>query len=60
MTGDAETMLGSYSVKGTDNPEALCIDHVRSCVWVGDDYGSTSYLYRYDFTGLDDAIIPVQ
>jgi hypothetical protein len=27
---------------------------------VGDDYGSTSYLYRFDFTGLDDAVISGQ
>ena len=57
LTGDASQLLGVYSVKGIDNPEALCVDHEHSCVWVGDDYGSTSYLYRFDFTGLDDAII---
>ena len=57
LTGDAENMLGAYSVKGIDNPEALCVDHAQSCVWVGDDYGSTSHLFRFDFTGLDDAII---
>lgn len=57
LTGDAESMLGYYIMKGTDNPEALCIDHEHSCVWVGDDYGSTSYIYKYEFTGLDDAII---
>ena len=57
MTGDAEHMLGVYSVKGIDNPEALYVDHLHSCVWVGDDYGSTSHIFRYDFTGLDDAII---
>ena len=57
LTGDAETLLGSYSVTGIENPESVCIDHKHSCVWVGDDYGSTSYLYRFDFTGLDDAIL---
>ena len=57
LTGDAETMLGYYSMKGTDNPEAICVDHKNSCIWVGDDYGSTSYIYKYEFTGLDDAII---
>ena len=57
LTGDAETLMGSYSVTGIENPEAVCIDHKHSCVWVGDDYGSTSYLYRFDFTGLDDAIL---
>lgn len=57
LTGDAGNMLGAYSVKGISNPESVCVDHVHSCVWVGDDYGSTSYLYKYEFTGLDDDII---
>lgn len=57
LTGDAETMLGYYTMKGTDNPEAICVDHQNSCIWVGDDYGSTSYIYKYAFTGLDDFII---
>lgn len=57
LTGDAKTMLGAYSIRATDNPESICVDHQNSCIWVGDDYGSTSYLYRYDFTGLDDAVI---
>ena len=57
LTGDAESMLGFYSARGISNPESVCVDHKNSCIWVGDDYGSTSYLYRFDFTGLDDAII---
>lgn len=57
LTGDAESMLGFYSVRGISNPESICVDHKNSCIWVGDDYGSTSYLYRFDFTGLDDAVI---
>ena len=57
LTGDAESMLGFYSVRGISNPESICVDHKNSCIWVGDDYGSTSYLYKYEFTGLDDAII---
>lgn len=57
LTGDAENMLGSYAIKATSNPESLCVDHAHSCIWVGDDYGSTSYFYKYEFTGLDDAII---
>ena len=57
LTGDAESMLGFYSVRGISNPESICVDHKNSCIWVGDDYGSTSYVYRFDFTGLDDAII---
>ena len=57
LTGDAESMLGFYSARGISNPESVCVDHKNSCIWVGDDYGSTSYLYKYEFTGLDDAII---
>ena len=57
LTGDAESMLGFYTVRGIENPESVCVDHKHSCIWVGDDYGSTSYLYKYEFTGLDDAVI---
>lgn len=54
---DATNLLGAYSVSDVANPESVCVDHKHGCVWVGDDYGSTSYLYKYEFTGLDDAII---
>lgn len=45
--------IGAYPIAG-DNPESVCIDRVNNCMWVGDDYGSTSYLYRYEFTGFDE------
>lgn len=45
--------IGAYPVDGS-NPESVCVDRLNNCVWVGDDYGSTSYLYRYEFTGLDE------
>ena len=52
-------ILCAYSVSEIANPESVCVDHRHSCIWVGDDYGDTSYLYKYEFTGLDDAnIIP--
>lgn len=57
LTGDAESLLGAYAIKTPSNPESICIDHKNGCIWVGDDYGSTSYLYKYEFTGLDDAIL---
>ena len=57
LTGDAEQLLGSYTLKTRSNEESICVDHKNSCVWVGDDYGSTSYVYKYDITGLDDFII---
>lgn len=48
-------LLGAYPVSAPANPESVCVDHKNSCVWVGDDLGdSTSYLYRYNFSGLDD------
>lgn len=46
-------LLGAYPVKG-DNPESVCVDHAHSCIWVGDDYGSPSYLYRLDFDDFND------
>ena len=58
LTGDGETILGSYSVRQVVNAESIFVDHARSCIWVGcDNDSSTSHLFRFDFTGLDDAII---
>lgn len=54
LTGDAEQLLGSYALKTRSNEESICIDHKNNCIWVGDDYGSTSYVYKYEMTGLDD------
>lgn len=54
LTGDAEQLLGAYALKTKSNEESICVDHVNGCVWVGDDYGSTSYIYKYEMTGLDD------
>ena len=49
--------LGAYPVSKPANPESVCVDHVRHCIWVGDDYDDYSYIYRYDMEGLDDFII---
>ena len=54
FSGDTETYYGAFSVSGISNPESIHVDHTHGCVWVGDDAGSTSYLYKYEFTGLDD------
>mgnify|MGYP002624417108 CR=1 FL=1 len=51
-----DALLGAYPVSEPANPESVCVDHQNGCIWVGDDYGDTSYLYRYDITGLDDAL----
>lgn len=45
--------IGAYPVAGS-NPESVCIDRINNCMWIGDDYGETSYLYRYEFTGFDE------
>ena len=57
LSGDGEKLLGAYTLKTKSNEESICVDHANSCVWIGDDYGSTSHIYKYEFTGLDDAII---
>ena len=57
FSGDASTLIGAYSLKTRSNEEGICIDHSRNCVWVADDYGSTSYLYKYEFSDLDDFVI---
>ena len=56
LSGDAEELLGAYLLKTKSNEESICVDHKNSCVWIGDDYGSTSYIYKYDFSGLDEFI----
>ena len=48
------TLMGAYPVSDAANPESVCLDRKNKCMWVGDDYGSTSYLYRYDLEGLDE------
>ena len=57
LSGDAEQLLGAYTLKTRSNEESICVDHKNNCVWIGDDYGSTSYVYKYEFTGLDDFLI---
>lgn len=58
LTGDGEQLLGTYALKTKSNEESICVDHVNGCIWVGDDYGSTSYVYKYEMSGLDDFNIP--
>ena len=60
LTGDGEQLLGAYALKSKSNEESICVDHKNHCIWVGDDYGSTSYIYKNDFTGLDDAVIKTE
>ena len=49
--GDVTTLKAMYDVSSIGNAESVCVDHARSCVWVGDD-GSTSKIYKISFSGL--------
>ena len=54
FSGDASRLLCTYPLKTKSNEEGIVIDRSRNCVWIADDYGSPSYLYKYEFSGLDD------
>ena len=53
LTGDAELLLGSYSIPYLGNPESICVDPDHNCVWVGDDDDNHPSVTRISFTGLD-------
>lgn len=57
LSGDAEHLYGAYLLGTKSNEESICVDHKHSCVWIGDDYGSTSYVYKYEMSGLDDFLL---
>lgn len=50
--GAVTKLLATYDVSFIGNPEAVLVDHARSCVWVGDDRGSSSRIYKISFYGL--------
>ena len=54
FSGDATRLLCSYALKTKSNEEGIVVDHSRNCVWIADDYGSPSYLYKYEFEGLEE------
>ena len=54
FSGDASRLICVYPLKTRSNEEGICIDRSRNCVWIADDYGSPSYLYKYEFSGLED------
>ena len=54
FSGDATRLLCVYPLKTRSNEEGIVVDRSRNCVWVADDYGSPSYLYKYEFSGMDD------
>lgn len=49
--GAVTRLLAVYNVAVMNN-ESVLVDRERSCVYVGDDYGDTSYIYKYKFTNL--------
>ena len=49
--GEVTKLKAVYPVKDIGNAESICVDHKRSCVWVGDD-GSSSKIYKFSFSGL--------
>lgn len=53
FSGDASTLLCTYALKTKSNEEGIVVDRSRNCVWIADDYGSPSYLYKYEFDSLD-------
>ena len=57
LSGDAQHLLSAYALKSKSNEESICVDHVHKCVWIGDDAGSPSYIFRYEFPDLDDFVI---
>ena len=49
--GDVTEIKAIYDIKFIGNPESICVDHSRKCVWMADD-GSTSKIYKIEFSGL--------
>jgi Chitinase len=56
FNGDATQLLQTYYVGDFAhwNPEAVCVDHERNCIWLGEDCdsGNPSLLHRISFTNL--------
>ena len=49
--GDVTKLKAVYDISFIGNPESVCVDHARGCVWMADD-GSTSKIYKIMFSGL--------
>ncbi|MBQ3723389.1 MAG: hypothetical protein II851_06730 [Bacteroidales bacterium] len=54
--GDATRLLATYYLGdfANWNPEAVCVDHAHSCIWIADDCdsGNPSRLHKVSFTNL--------
>lgn len=42
-------LLATYDINFISNPESICVDRDRKCVWIGSDESSPK-LYKFDFT----------
>ena len=51
--GEVTKLKAMYDISFIGNPESVLVDHTRNCVWVGDDRGSSSRIYKISFTGLN-------
>ena len=61
LTSDCENLLCTYFVQQVENAESIYVDHINSCIWVGCDTDTKpSRLYKYMFTGLDEANIDAE
>ena len=58
FNGDGTKLIKSYDIsdmiedpsnKDHNNPEGLCIDLIRKCIWVCEDIDGTSILHKYNF-----------
>ncbi len=56
FNGDATKLLATYPVGdfANWNPETVCVDRARGCIWIADDCGEDhpSLLHKVEFTGL--------
>ena len=50
--GAVTKLKAVYDIKFIGNPEAVLVDHEHNCVWVGDDRGSSSRIYKISFSNL--------
>ena len=50
--GAVTTLKAQYDIKFIGNPESVLVDHSRNVVWVGDDRGSSSRIYKISFSNL--------
>ena len=50
--GAVTTLKAIYDISFVGNPESVLVDHDRGCVWIGDDRGSSSRIYKVMFSNL--------